>query len=172
MRVILILTLSLISRVYAAPHPLTGSSIFNHPTNGLALTQLGFKLEAIPEDWIYTKTLSSSGDLIEMGREQKTLLSFRTENVSLKTQLEAYVRQYLRDYNQYGFEVTGLQSHAKSYVPSVIVDLKQKNKKTRSRQVFFYKQDKVIIATCSDESSEFDRTVAICNQVLGTFRWR
>lgn len=156
----------------AAPHPLTGSSLINRPANSLAFAQMGFSLESIPENWVYTKSLESSAPSLELGAGDRTLLSFRLENVSVKTRLEAYVRQYLREYNQYGFEVTGLQSHSKSRVPSVIVDLKQKNKTARSRQVFFYRQDKMIIATCADTEAEFNATLAVCNRILGSFAWR
>jgi hypothetical protein len=57
-------------------------------------------------------------------------------------------------------------------VPSVIVDLNRKNKTAKSRQVFYYKYDKIIIATCADDTAEFEKTIAICNQVLGSFKWR
>ncbi len=157
---------------FAATHPLTGSSIINQAGNSIAFTQMGFKLDTLPMSWNYNKNLKVEADSIELGIGTKTLLSFRMENVSIKTNLERYVRQYLRDYNQYGFEVTNLQSNVKNSVPSVVVDLDQKNKATKSRQVFFIKQDKVIIATCADDTSRFANTVAICNQVLGSFKWR
>ena len=162
----------LFSFALAATHPLTGSSIINQPGNSLAFAQLGFRLDTIPTKWNYNKPINNNLNSIELGVGNKTLLSFRLEKVSVKTQLEQYVRQYLRDYNQYGFEVTSLQSHSKSFVPSVIVDLAQKNKSTKSRQVFFYKQDKMIIATCADDTVSFDETIATCNQVLGSFKWR
>ena len=156
----------------AATHPLTGSSIINQPSNSMVFAQMGFRLDTVPLNWTYSKSINNNSNSIELGVENKTLLSFRLENVSVKTQLEQYVRQYLRDYNQYGFEVTGLQSHIKNFVPSVIVDLEQKNKSTRSRQVFFYKQDKMIIATCADDDVNFDKTIALCNQIIGSFKWR
>lgn len=156
----------------ASTHPLTGSSIINQPSNSMVFSQMGFRLDTIPFNWTYSKSINSNSKSIELGTENKTLLSFRLENVSVKTQLEQYVRQYLRDYNQYGFEVTGLQSHSKNFVPSVIVDLDQKNKSTKSRQVFFYKQDKMVIATCADDDVNFDKTIALCNQILGSFKWR
>lgn len=156
----------------AATHPLTGSSIINQPSNSLVFTQMGFRLETVPLNWSYNKSISNNLNSIELGVENKTLLSFRLEKVSTKTQLEQYVRQYLRDYNQYGFEVTGLQSHSQSIVPSIIVDLDQKNKLTKSRQVFFHKQDKMIIATCADDVVNFDKTIALCNKILGSFKWR
>lgn len=158
--------------VMAATHPLTGSSIINQPGNSMAFAQMGFMLGTVPLNWNYNKTIGNSSSSIELGINNKTLLTFRLENVSVKTQLEQYVRRYLRDYNQYGFEVTGLQSHSKSFVPSVIVDLDQKNKATKSRQVFFYRHDKMIIATCADDTASFDKTVFSCNQILGSFKWR
>ncbi|MBY0554528.1 hypothetical protein K2P97_08365 [bacterium] len=155
----------------ASTHPLTGSSIINQPSNSMAFTQMGFTLDSIPSNWVYRKSLSTS-NMLELGTDNKTLLTFILENVSVKTQLETYVRQYLRDYNQYGFEVTSIQSHSKSLVPSVIVDLNRKNKSSKSRQVFFYKDTKMIIATCADENADFNKTIITCNQILGSFKWR
>ena len=51
------------------------------------------------------------------------ILSYETKKVNL----ESYVKKYLRDYNQYGFDVSGLQSMREN--KSVIVDINQKNKK-------------------------------------------
>ena len=156
----------------AAPHPLTGSSVINKPSNALAFSQLGFTLSGIPESWVYNKSIESKTQVIELGLPQKTLLSFRMEKVSAKINVENYVRHYLKDYHQYGFTVSGLQSLKRNEVPSVLVDLNQKNKLTRTRQMFFHKNDRMIIATCTDESSKFDSTIAICNQILASFQWK
>lgn len=168
----LILVTLIFNFTLAATHPLTGSSIINQAGNGMAFAQMGFRLDTIPLNWSYNKSISNNLNSIELGVENKTLLSFRLENVSVKTHLEQYVRQYLRDYNQYGFEVTSLHSNSKSPVPSVVVDLDQKNKATKSRQVFFFKQNKMIIATCADDFTNFINTFALCNRVLNSFKWR
>lgn len=167
-----IFILFLFKIVFSATHPLTGSTIVNQAGNSMAFSQMGFKLNTVPLNWNYNKTLSNNPNSIELGVGSKTLLTFRMETVSVKTQLERYVRQYLRDYNQYGFEVVSLQSKSKSPVPSVVVDLTQKNKATQSRQVFFFNDDKMVIATCVDDLNNFPATVALCNQVLGSFTWR
>ncbi len=167
-----VLLLLLLNSGFTATHPLTGSSIINQPGKAFAFTQMGFKLDTMPLNWQFNKSLATSINSIELGVGTKTLLTFRMETVSPKTHLERYVRQYLRDYNQYGFEVTSLKSNSSSAVPSVVVDLDQKNKTTKSRQVFFFKQDKMIVATCSDDVAGFSATVAVCNQVLGSFKWR
>ncbi|MBC7421576.1 MAG: hypothetical protein H7328_12685 [Bdellovibrio sp.] len=160
---------------YSAPHPLTGSSIVNRPQNNIAMSQLGFKLGSMPANWVYKNSSDLDSLSLEMGPEEensKSLLTLRTEKVAAKTDLEKYVRQYLRDYNQYGFEVVGLQSYKKNVTPSVIVDLTQKNKLTKSRQVFYQHGDKIVLATCLDNFQQFDHTVAICNRILGAFEWR
>lgn len=160
------------SKASSATHPLTGSSIINQPDAGFVFTQMGFMLETIPPNWTYNKTIDSASKIIELGVNNKTLLSFRLENVSPKIHLETYVRQYLRDYNQYGFEITGLQSQNNFNSTTAIVDLKQKNLTTKSRQYFFHKQDKIIIATCADTVANFTNTATTCNEILNSFKWR
>jgi len=166
--------LSAAQLVCAAPHPMAGSSVINTPNSNLAFSMMGFKVGQIPTDWTYKTGLDESNMAIEIGsrdEKSKAALNFHIENVAKKTSLEQYVRQYLRDYNQYGFEVVGLQSMKKNAIPSVVVDLTQKNKKTRSRQVFFIQDQKIVVASCLDQFENFDKTVYICNQILSSFQW-
>ncbi|MFZ3228833.1 MAG: hypothetical protein WA160_01415 [Pseudobdellovibrio sp.] len=159
---------------FAAIQPLTGSSLINQIQSGAVLSQMGFQIQAIPTNWILKKPFNQDSSTIEIGSEElnkKSSLSFHTEIIPVKTDLEKYVRQYLRDYNQYGFEVIGLQS-LKTGQNSVVVDLNQKNKSTRSRQVFYKKDNKIVLATCIDEFEQFSKTILICNAVLNTFQWR
>lgn len=169
-----ILSFVFTTAILAAPHPMAGSSVVNAPSSNIAFSMMGFRVGAIPSDWAYKSGFDDSAMAIEMGprnEKSKAALNFHIETVPKKTSLEQYVRQYLRDYNQYGFEVVGLQSMKKNTVPSVIVDLTQKNKKTRSRQVFFIQDQKVVVASCLDNFETFDKTVYTCNQILGSFQW-
>lgn len=154
----------------AAPHPASGSSLLNTVQNSVVFSQLGFDLKNIPHDWQLQSPLETS--LLEIGPKDKTVLSFRTEPITTDINLEKYVRQYLRDYNQYGFEVMGLQSLAKTKNNTVVVDLIQKNKAVKSRQVFYKKNNEILLATCLDIFENFDRTINICNQVLNTLSWK
>ncbi len=171
---LLFAVLSFYSMVLAAPHPLTGSSLINNAQSSLAYSFMGFNVSSVPSGWVYKPGPDDSSVSIELGPSDsasKASLSFHLEKIAKKITLEQYVRQYLRDYNQYGFEVTSLQSNKKNIVPSVIVDLTQKNKQTRSRQVFFLQNEKIIIASCLDDFDKFDKTAANCNQILGSFQW-
>ena len=160
---------------FAAPLPLTGSSVFNQLQSGIVLNQLGFKVQNFPVDWQLKPAPQSDVMSLEMGPpdpHSKTVLSFKSDTVSIKTNLENYVRHYLRDYNQYGFEVIGLQSLKQSGLNSVIVDLNQKNRATRSRQVFYKKDAKIVTATCIDDFDKFSKTILICNSIFESFQWR
>lgn len=163
------------SKSFAAPLPLTGSSLINQLQSGVVLGQLGFKVQNFPADWQLKTTLESETMSLEMGPpdpHSKAVLSFKSDTVSIKTNLENYVRHYLRDYNQYGFEVIGLQSLKQPGLNSVIVDLNQKNKVTRSRQVFYKKDDKIVTATCIDDFDKFSKTILTCNSIFESFQWR
>lgn len=183
------LLFSLISlSLQAAPHPGLGSSSINQISPASAFSQMGFQLKSIPQDWSYDPILRASEsnqdthdkstseqiqiDLIKKKNnvsESIARLSFKSEPVNSKTDLQAYVRKFLRDYNQYGFDAYSLQAPDKN---SVVIDVYQKNKKTRSRQAFYKKNSQIIIATCLDEYDGFDKTLVECNQILNSIIWK
>lgn len=175
MKLLVIFITAFQSYVLAAPHPMTGSSFINQVHSGSVFSQMGFQIRNVPSDWLLKNPVTTQTQVIEIAPSSSTtkaVLSFTTEKVSAKTDLEKYVRQYLRDYNQYGFEVIGLQSLKQTGINSVVVDLAQKNKATKSRQVFFKKDDKIVLATCVDSFSKFNKTILTCNAILDTFQWR
>lgn len=159
----------------AAPHPMMATTYINQVQTASVFSQWGFQVSKIPPTWSLKSPLVKDAEALEIGPadgQGKTLLSFKAEKVSPKTDLEKYVRQYLRDYNQYGFEVVALQSLRDTRTNSVVVDLNQKNRATRSRQVFFKKDDRIVMATCLDDFDQFSKTILACNNVLDTFNWR
>ncbi|OFZ31691.1 MAG: hypothetical protein A2622_03700 [Bdellovibrionales bacterium RIFCSPHIGHO2_01_FULL_40_29] len=175
MKILIALVLWISINANAAPHPMMATTRINQIQSGAVFSQWGFSVQKFPLDWSLKTPLASDQNALEIGpmdMTSKTLISFKAEHVSAKTDLEKYVRQYLRDYNQYGFEVVGLQSLKEQHHNSVVVDLNQKNKLTRSRQVFFKKNDRIVLATCLDSFEQFNKTILICNSILDTFSWR
>lgn len=167
--------------IYAAPIPGTGSSVLNQPQSGSIFSQMGFKLNTLPVGWNLIESNTNAvnaakdfqielGKNFSMGSNHMGRMSFKSELILKKVDLESYVKKYLRDYNQYGFDVSGLQSLREKN--SVIVDINQKNKKTRSRQMFFQNGTRIVMATCTDEFENFDKTIAECNQIFSGLSWR
>ncbi len=164
---------------FSAPHPGVGSSALNQIDKNIFFSLMGFKLNVVPEGWelLSADDSDSNKDLqIEIGKNFSMTndhigrISFKSETTKTKVNLETYVKKFLRDYNQYGFDVSGLQSIREKN--SVIIDINQKNKKTRSRQMFFQNGTRIVTATCADEFENFEKTVADCNQIFSNFVWR
>lgn len=164
------------SLALAAPHPTTSSSIVNQPSSGIVFSQFGFKLNYIPSNWALTENTTSENNSSQKQidlKNQTARISFNYDETKTSVDLETYVRRFLRDYNQFGFEVAGLQSvkNSANKVTSVVLDINQKNQKTKSRQVFFQNGKKIVTATCIDDIDTFDKSTKDCNKILGSFYW-
>lgn len=166
-----ILTFILSSVSVAAPHPTTSASITNHVQSGI-YSQLGFGLGPIQNGWIFVDSETSQKEQLSL-KNKSARLQFTSEKIKNGTDLELYVKKYLRDYNQFGFEIIGLQSikNSKGRPTSVILDIKQKNQKTQARQVFYQNEKKLVIATCTDSFDQFDFTLKDCNKILSSLYW-
>ena len=154
----------------AAPHPTTAASMTNKLQLGIVFSQFGFKLNYIPENWLLTNKTTNQKQ-IEI-KNHTARLTFNFEETKTPVNLEIYIKKFLRDYNQFGFEVNSLQSLKNTtLINSVILDLIQKNKKTKGRQVFFQNGKKIITATCIDDTESYEKTAKDCNKILGSFYW-
>lgn len=172
------------TQIVASPHPGMGSSILNQPQTSAVFSQMGFKLTTIPAGWNFIESHIAAANSLDVAKELQIeigksfsmdtshigRMSFKFDNSLKKVDLESYVKKYLRDYNQYGFDVSGLQSLREKN--SVIVDINQKNKKTRSRQMFFQNGKRIVTATCTDEFENFDKTIAECNLIFNGLSWK
>lgn len=175
----LMLGLFIISPAIAAPHPTTGSSVVNLPKWSTVFSQMGFEFDLVSNEWIFLDSpttashpLNQQIDLGLKSLSSTARLSLKSEQLKTKTSVESYVKKYLRDYNQYGFEILSTKSMQINNSPVVILDLRQKNKATQSRQVFFGSSNRVTIASCLDKIESFTVTSNFCNQLLNTYKWR
>jgi hypothetical protein len=182
MRRILFLLFSVLAyavATVAAPLPTTGSSIVNSPKWNSAFSQMGFSFKLVSDEWKFLGNSTSSrmpaNQQIDLGF--KTLsdtarLTLKTENYKGQVNLEAYAKKYLRDYNQYGFEVVTTRTAKINGTSAIVIDLLQKNKLTQSRQIFLSSGDKITIASCIDKTEYFSLTSGMCNQLLNSYTWR
>lgn len=174
---LLLMSLPLIT--LAAPFPTTGSSAVNSPKWNTAFSQMGFSFKLVSDEWVYLENPSQNrlpaNQQIDMGFKtlsESARLSLKTENYKGKINLEAYAKKYLRDYNQYGFEVLSSKTVKINNIPAVVIDLMQKNKLTQSRQIFLSADNKITIASCIDKTDYFTLTSNMCNQLLNNYNWR
>lgn len=160
----------------AAPHPAAGSSMISQIKSGLALSMFGVELKQLPPHWLYLESIEEKQTMIIGSQSQidqaKAQLTFKYEDFKNDFNLEAYVKKYMRDYNQYGFDIIGSQSIITKMGPTVILDLKQKNLKSKARQVFYKNKKRLLSATCISDIDNYETTLAYCNQTLGSMNWK
>lgn len=178
MRLIFLSLLFSIS-LQAAPFPTTGSSVVNSPKWNTAFSQMGFSFKLVSDEWVFldnpAQNRMPANPQIDMGFKtlsESARLSLKTETYRGKVNLEAYAKKYLRDYNQYGFEVISSRSIKINNIPAVVIDLMQKNKLTQSRQIFLGAGEKITIASCIDKAELFSLTSNMCNQLINNYAWR
>lgn len=169
----LILLFSLTSNLFAAPHPTTGSSAVNFIQNNTVFSQLGFKLTYLPTDWKLAADSDQSGSESKMitVQKQNSFINFEIEETKTVVDLEKFVRRYLKDYNQFGFELSEQESHKDEKKTYIVLEAFQKNKKTKTRQFFFQNVKKIATITCIGEFEHFDKTKQVCNSIVNSLVW-
>lgn len=165
--------------VNAAPFPTTGSSMVNSPKWNTAFSQMGFSFKLVSDEWVFLENPSlarlPANQQIDLGFKtlsESARLSLKTETYRGKVNLETYAKKYLRDYNQYGFEVISSRSMKINGISAVVIDLIQKNKLTQSRQIFLGTNEKITIASCIDKTELFNLTSNMCSQLINNYNWR
>lgn len=168
----LILALLVISAftAKAAPHPTTGLSLVNRISRGHVFSQFGFQLKGQVElPWILEATAADTKEfnlLYGSGR-----MNIRSEAVTSKTLLDNYVKRFLKDYNLYGFTVSKIQNAADDITPKITLEIDQKNKKNKLKQVFILKNQRVLTMTCTDDEDSFERTSHLCQRFIDEMQW-
>lgn len=168
-----VLTLALSFQLFAAPHPTTGSSAVNSIQNNTVFSQLGFRLNNLPADWKLASDndQSNSGSKVITVQRQNSFINFEIEETKTAVDLEKFVRRYLKDYNQFGFELSEQESHKDAKQPYIVLEAFQKNKKTKTRQFFLQNGKKIATITCIGEFEHFDKTKQACNTIVNSLVW-
>ena len=113
-RTLLITLISLYSLLsVSAPHPTTGQSLLNRLSHSPVFSQFGFQLKGNVElPWIMDNSEADAKEfnlLYGSGR-----LNIKSEVVSAKTELDNYIKRYLKDshiYKEIDFEDKGQKFH-------------------------------------------------------------
>lgn len=154
----------------ASPHPTTASSNINQIQSGQIFSQMGFKLNFVPPTWTWGDR-DIQKNQFEL-KHQTSRLSFNFEETKSPVDLENFIKKYLRDYHQFGFDIVGQDTQKiNKKTVSVVLDLRQKNNKTYSRQIFFQNGKKIVTATCIDRSDTSEQSLIECQKILNSFTW-
>lgn len=162
---------------WAAPFPVSSSSILTDPQKGLFLQRHGFNLNTKGTKWTLSSEPGESAfesyqyRLNKAGSSEKALLSLRMDQLEKSSTLEAYAKKWMKEYPQFGYEVLGTRQLKFGGGQGLLVDLVQKNKGQQVRQLILGNGKKIAILTCTDDQKSFKSTLTDCNDILNTFKW-
>lgn len=161
---------------FAAPHPVTTSSILTDPEKGQSFRGFGFKLALTHSNWIPLQK-ENEGLFAEVQFQNKNDLagkgqiSLRMDHLAKPQSIETYAKKWMRDYPHYGFEVLGTKAFSQGGGQGLVVDLFLRQSNKQLRQVILLQDKKVAIFTCSNDKSKFAALLGDCNQLVKSFNW-
>lgn len=160
---------------FAAPFPATSTSALTTPEKGLYFLHKGFTLNTAGTDWVPSSaaedSLLDTVRFVSKNSDQEGSLSIRTDKINAKTSLELYIRRWMRDYPNYGFEVVSAKKIQLSKSPALVVDMLSRAKNKQIRQVVVKNNERVTVMTCMDNKNSFSESLKTCNQIMKTFSW-
>ena len=167
------------SVVIAAPIPGTTSSLLINPEKKIFFSPLGFKINAQGTPWEHTQVKNNDRSITTLYREpykpekeQRALLTVRTDRLKEKISLSRYVRKWLHEYPHYGFDILKTKKIKLNGIKGFLVEVtnKAENKK-QIRQVIFLKDKVAVTLSCIDQQNTFKRSLKACNHIIRSFTW-
>lgn len=156
----------------AAPHPGMGSSRLAQLRLPLRVGNAGFMIQ-VPETWVGLGHFDPKLKSIEYFSNQRpsAQLNIRWEILKSPPTMESYAKKWMKDYNNYGFEILGTKSFGEKNNRGLVVDLRHGQFKKTQRQVIYLNGKNVVVLSCTDNHTEFDETLKTCNEAFRGFTW-
>ena len=104
-------------------------------------------------------------------KKSPTRLTLRTDKTKKKYSILQYLKKSIHDYRRFGMKIIKSRSVQINSNRAHILDLKQEAYDLYNRQIFFKKDEVVIILTCTGRKSKFQIDIKSCNQIAKNFEW-
>jgi len=161
---------------FAAPIPLTSSSLFISQQRGLFRSALGFSLHAADSGWEQVPAPKDNSFIQTIYRapndsSTQAALTVRTDKMDKVYDVEQYAKKWMKDYPRFGFEILAAKKVRVSEDVAFMLDLVNRENSKQLRQVIFVKNKDAVTLTCRDDVSLFNETLKACNEIIRTFNW-
>lgn len=159
-------------RAQAAPLPATSSSELMNRQIWSYNSDDGYSISRQNTQWTAQADFLND-EVVFHSQDSKSLgeLKMRTLKLSQDT-FDQYLKKSLREYSLYGFEILGTKSFVQDNRKALAVDLFHRKENIQIRQVLAENKKTVVIFTCRDQVSSFNKTLSDCNRVMGSLHWR
>jgi hypothetical protein len=161
----------------AAPFPGAGNPTLIPEKPGLFFSARGFRLDAGATAWIQQPPPKHIPSLVTIYHAptpvngQQPALTVRVDELRHTQSVKSYMKQWMQDYNRFGFDVLTAKSVKIGENSAFLLDIISRETKKQLRQVVFMKDKLAVILTCRDQRESFGRTIQDCNQIIKSFSW-
>ncbi len=172
-----LISLPVIDKAEASPHPATASSKLFAPRLGFYRSPDGFRLHSGESGWLQAAPPRGNQTILTVYRspqnESKASLTVRVDRLARGATADRYIGRWIKEYPRFGFDVLGSQPFTQSGVRGHVIDLMNRDSKMQLRQVVFISEarKRAAILTCRDNAAEFSATLKSCNSIVKTFEW-
>lgn len=161
----------------AAPIPVTSSSFVISNQIGKFISERGFSIHAEKTDWIHSASPPDNPNIAALYRSKTTHkgvqagLTIRVDDLQIKQSLKNYVKQWLKDYPRFGFDILNSKPIRINSQRAFLLDMINRQTSRQLRQVVFLKNKTAVILTCRDHRESFKSALSTCNEIISNFRW-
>lgn len=162
---------------FAAPVPMTSSSMLISSKKGLFFSEYGFSINADGTSWNHHLPPKRNKYVITEYRHPhirygvQEALTIRVDKTKKSGTLKSYMKKWMKDYPRFGFQILDSKPIKVKGQLAYMLDLINKDNKRQIRQVVFLKDQNAVILTCRGHRQVFKKTVKSCNQIIRNFSW-
>lgn len=167
----------LCSASFASPIPMTGSSKAVSPFWGLFHSSQGFSVDGRKTGWEIAEGPASNDNVLAIfkgpatDKDRNPLFTVRVDEDKKNQKPEQYVRSWLLLYRRLGLDVLGHQPFTQNGNKGFVIDVLNPGQNMQTRQALFFRGEKVVVLTCNDQKSTFNKSLVACNQLIKSFQW-
>lgn len=165
------------SLAFAAPIPLTGSSMLLNEKPGIYRSPLGFHIDAARTGWKQFQPNEENKFLATVYRSEEAdngvqaALTVRVDSIDKNEDLDVYTKKWMKDYPRLGFNILASKKVRVGNQVGFLIDLINRDNNIQLRQLLFVKNENVVNLTCRDHYKQFNDTLKSCNEIFRTFTW-
>jgi hypothetical protein len=173
----LTLTFALSAVSQGSPMPATATSLLTNQKPEIFRSAKGFSVNAGKSEWVLGESPSDMPSIETVYRSPEShkgvqpVLTVRVDELTHKTELKNYVKQWTKDYSTLGFSILNAKALTINSNPAYAMDVEETHGSKKLRQIVFLKDQKAVILTCRDLKESFKKTVKDCNEIFKSFEW-
>jgi hypothetical protein len=160
---------------FAAPAPMTTSSIFFQLQKELFYSPVGYSVSAGNTKWVRAQITKNNPHIEaiyrpEIDSNKQAALTIRTDKAGPHKNISQYVKKWLKDYPRFGFQVLESKKVKVGTNIGYLLDLVSNETQVQMRQVLFHRGTHVITFTCRDDKTNFSQTLKSCNEIIKSYK--